>query len=135
VLDGGGKGAAVPDATVDFFEGLAKRAHEPMLGKTKATVRFDIADGGRTDHWLLGIEDGALDVSRGSGEADCVIVADKAAFDRVAAGKTNAMAALLRGAIAVEGDPRLIVRVQRLFPAPTGMPEVSGDRAVGRRRS
>jgi putative sterol carrier protein len=135
VLDGGDKGAAMPDATADFFEGLAKRGHEPLLGKTKATVRFDIGDGGRTDHWLLGIDDGTLDVAKGSGEADCIVIADKAAFDRVAAGKTNAMAALLRGAIEVEGDPRLIVRVQRLFPAPVGMPEVSGDRAVGRRRS
>ena len=125
----------MPDATADFFEGLAKRAREPLLGKTKATVRFDIADGARTDHWLVGIDDGALDVAQRSGEADCIVIADRAAFDRVAAGKTNAMAALLRGAIEVEGDPRLIVRVQRLFPAPVGMPEVSGDRAVGRRRS
>ena len=135
MLDGGGKGAGVPDATTEFFEGLAERAHEPMLGKTKATIRFDIADGGRTDHWLLGIDDGALDVAQSSGEADCIITADKAAFDRVATGKTNAMAAFLRGALEIGGDPRLLVRVQRLFPAPTGMPEVSGDRAVGRRRS
>jgi putative sterol carrier protein len=125
----------MPDATADFFEDLSKRGREPLLGKTKATVRFDIADGGRTDHWLVGIDDGALEVARADGEADCIVIADKAAFDRVAAGKTNAMAALLRGALSVEGDPRLIVRVQRLFPAPTGMPEVSGDRAVGKRRS
>jgi putative sterol carrier protein len=125
----------MPDATADFFEDLSKRGQEPLLGKTKATVRFDIADGGRTDHWLVGIDNGALDVARADGEADCIVIADKSAFDRVAAGKTNAMAALLRGAISVEGDPRLIVRVQRLFPAPVGMPEVSGDRAVGRRRS
>jgi putative sterol carrier protein len=125
----------MPDATADFFAGLAKRGHEPLLGRTKATVRFDITDGGRTHHWLLAIDDGALDVARGSGDADCIVIADKAAFDRLAAGETNAMSALLRGAVQVEGDPRLIVRVQRLFPAPVGMPKASGDRAVGRRRS
>jgi putative sterol carrier protein len=123
------------DATTEFFDGLSKRGSEPLLGKTKATVRFDIADDGRTDHWLLGISDGALDVSHGDGDADCVISSDKAAFDKVAAGRTNPMAALLRGAITIEGDARLMVRVQRLFPAPVGMPEVSGDRSVGRRRS
>jgi putative sterol carrier protein len=123
------------DATAEFFEGLSTRGSEPLLGKTKATVRFDIADDGRTDQWLVGINDGALDVSHAAGDADCVISADKASFDKVASGRTNAMAALLRGSINVEGDPRLIVRVQRLFPAPVGMPDVSGERAVGRRRS
>jgi putative sterol carrier protein len=123
------------DATAEFFEDLSTRGSEPLLGKTKATVRFDIAGEGRTDQWLVGINDGALDVSHSAGDADCVISADKASFDKLASGRTNAMAALLRGSINVEGDPRLIVRVQRLFPAPVGMPDVSGDRAIGRRRS
>jgi putative sterol carrier protein len=123
------------DATAEFFTGLSTRGPEPLLGKTKATVRFDIADNGRTDHWLLGIDNGSLEVSRSSGEADCIISAEKAAFDKVASGQTNAMSSFLRGAIAVDGDPRLLVRVQRLFPAPTSMPETSADRSVGKRRS
>ena len=123
------------DATAEFFDGLSLRGHEPLLGKLRATVRFDIVDGNRTDHWMLGLDDGDLDVSRSDGEADCVIQADKAAFDKVASGRTNAMAAYLRGALTLEGEPRLLVRLVRLFPDPVGMPEVSGDRAVGRRRS
>ena len=58
----------MPDATAQFFEGLAQRGPEPLLGKTKATIRFDIAEGPRTEHWLLGIDDGRLDVSRDAGE-------------------------------------------------------------------
>ena len=123
------------DATAEFFDGLSRRAHEPLLGKLRATVRFDIVDGNRTDHWMLGLDDGDLDVSRSDGEADCVIQADKAAFDKVASGRTNAMAAYLRGALTLDGEPRLLVRLVRLFPDPVGMPEVSGDRAVGKRRS
>jgi putative sterol carrier protein len=123
------------DATADFFDGLSTRGNEPLLGKLRATVRFDIVDGKRTDHWLLGLKDGAIDVSRSDGDADCVIRSDKPAFDKVASGQTNAMAAYLRGALKLEGEPRLLVRLQRLFPAPIGMPEVSGDRAVGKRRS
>ena len=123
------------DATAAFFEDLSKRRAEPLLGKTKATIRFDIADGARTDHWLLGIDHGVLDVSRSSGDADCIIRAEKVAFDKVASGQTNAMASFLRGAIAIDGDPRLLVRVQRLFPAPTSQPETSADRSVGKRRS
>jgi putative sterol carrier protein len=123
------------DVTADFFDGLATRGTEPLVGHTRATVRFDIVDGRRTDHWRLAIDDGRLAVSRGEGDADCVLRADKAAFERVASGRTNAMAATIRGLFEVEGDPRLLVRVQRLFPAPTGMPEVSGDRTMGKRRS
>ncbi len=125
----------MPDATADFFEGLSKRGPEPLLGNTKATIRFDIADGARIDHWLLGIDDGRLDVSRDEGGADCIISVKKDAFDKVATGQTNAMASFLRGALEVDGDPRLLVRVQRLFPAPVGMPQTSGDRSVGKRRS
>ena len=125
----------MPDATADFFEGLSKRGPEPLFGNTKATIRFDIADGARIDHWLLGIDDGRLDVSRDEGGADCIISVKKDAFDKVATGQTNAMASFLRGAMEVDGDPRLLVRVQRLFPAPVGMPQTSGDRSVGKRRS
>ena len=106
-----------------------------MLNPADDRIRFDIADGSRTDHWLLGIDDGNLDVSRAAGDADCIISVEKDAFDKVATGRTNAMASFLRGALVLDGDPRLLVRVQRIFPAPVGMPETSGDRSVGKRRS
>ncbi|HEY6569322.1 MAG TPA: SCP2 sterol-binding domain-containing protein [Candidatus Limnocylindrales bacterium] len=123
------------DVTADFFDDLSKRGQEPLLGGTRTTVRFDIDDAGHTDRWLLVIRDGVLDVTHGTGDADCVIHASKADFDLVAGGRRNPMAAALRGTLTIEGDPRLMVRLQRLFPDPVGMPEVSGDRAVGKRRS
>ena len=125
----------MPDPTADFFAELATRRSEPLLGSTRATVRFDIVDGKRTDHWLLRIAGGALELDHGGGDADCVLTAEKPAFDLLAGGRTNALAAMLRGALVVEGNPRLLVRLQRLFPAPVGMPEGTSDRAVGRRRS
>ncbi len=123
------------DVTAEFFDDLSHRGREPLLANTRAVLRFEIADDGRADQWVVDIRDGVIAVTPGTGEADVVLKADKAAFDRVASGRTNAMAALLRGAITLEGDPRLLVRLQRLFPAPVGMPEVSGDRTVGKRRS
>jgi putative sterol carrier protein len=123
------------DATADFFDDLSKRGQEPLLGKVRATVRFDIVDGRRTDRWLVAIEDGALNVSRGDDAADCVITANKADFDLVASGRRNPMAAALRGTLTMDGNPRLLIRVQRLFPAPVGMPESTGPRSMGKRRS
>ena len=123
------------DATADFFDDLTKRGNEPLLSKVRATVRFDIVDDGRTDRWLLAITDGALKVSRGDDEADCVISASKADFDLVASGQRNPMATALRGALTMDGNPRLLIRIQRLFPAPVGMPESTGPRSMGKRRS
>ena len=106
------------DPTVEFFDALVARGHEPLLEKATGTLRFDIKDGRKTDHWLVAVVKGDLAVSRRNLHADCVVSADKALFDGVASGKTNAMAALLRGAMNVEGDVQLLVLFQRLLPGP-----------------
>ncbi len=129
---------ADPDATSTFFEELGQRGHEPLLEHTRATVRFEVVDGGRIDRWLLRIRDGDLELTPGDdgdGEPACLFRTDRATFDDLASGRRNPMAATLRGALELEGDTRLLVRVQRLFPDPVGMPETSAERATARRRS
>jgi putative sterol carrier protein len=125
----------VADATAAFFERIAGTRFEPILGRTVATVRIEVEDGDRTDRWLVAIREGEVVVSTGDGDADCVMRATKAVFDEVASGRTNAMAAALRGALRLDGDARLLVRFQRLFPAPVGMPKAASARAKGKRRS
>lgn len=41
------------DANAEFFQGLGSRGHEPLLEKATGTIRFDLADGTRTDRWLV----------------------------------------------------------------------------------
>jgi putative sterol carrier protein len=106
------------DVTEEFFAALGKRAHEPLLRKVSARMRFDLVAGRKTQHWLLTVDGGDIAVERRHGEADCVLRADKAVFDDVAAGRVNAFAALLRGALDVEGDVQLLVLFQRLLPSP-----------------
>jgi putative sterol carrier protein len=106
------------DATAEFFDALVERGHEPLLEKATGTVRFDLKDGKKMDRWLFAVAKGDLAVSRQNLRADCVVTADKALFDGVASGKTNATAALLRGALSVEGDVQLLVHFQRLLPGP-----------------
>ena len=74
--------------------------------------------GRKTDRWYVTIDNGDIGVTRQPSHADCVIRADKALFDKMAGGKVNAVAAVLRGDLEVEGDWRLLVRMQRLFPGP-----------------
>jgi putative sterol carrier protein len=113
----------VTDATAAYFEELGKRGHEPMLEKVKATMRFDLATDGRTERWLVAVDRGDIAVSRRNAKADCVVRADRTLFEGLASGEMNAMAALLRGAISVEGEPALVVLFQRLFPGPAASRE------------
>ena len=105
-------------STVDFFDDLGRRGHEPLLERVSATVRFDITDGGGTGHRLVRIDHGDIRVSAENGPADCVIGGDRAVFDAIVGGRMTAMVALLRGRLAIEGDPELLVLTQRLFPGP-----------------
>jgi putative sterol carrier protein len=47
-----------------------------------------------------------------------VVRADKALFDEIAVGKTNATAAVLRGAMTIDGDMELMMQLRKVFPGP-----------------
>ena len=106
------------DATAEFFGELSERGHEPLLEKASGTIRIDVVDGKRTDRWLVTVRKGDVGVSRRNMRADCVIRTNRALFDGLASGKVNMMAAVLRGAMGVEGAVELLVLFQRLFPGP-----------------
>ena len=106
------------DATAEFFDALTQRGHVPVLEKAKGTVRFELADGKRTDRWFLAVDKGDLSVSRRNAGADCTLRTDKALFDRIVDGKANVTAAFLRGAVTIDGDMELLVQLQKLFPGP-----------------
>jgi putative sterol carrier protein len=116
-----------------LFEELARRGHEPLLGKISGTIRFEIVNGKQTERWLLSIDKGDVSVSRKNVRADCTLRTDKAVFDRVASGKMNAMAATLRGDIALEGNFELLVPFQRLLPGPPRRRRRLRATAAGRR--
>jgi putative sterol carrier protein len=108
------------DATEMFFERLARSEHEPLLAKASGTARFDLRSGKRTAYWAIALKRGDVAVSRKKVAADCVVHMDRALFEQMARGEANAMAALERGLIVVEGNPELLVMLQRLFPGPPG---------------
>jgi putative sterol carrier protein len=102
-------------STVEFFDDLSSREHEPLLERVDATVRFDVVDGEHTEHRLTRINHGHISVSAEYGAADCAMRADRSAFDAIVGGRISGMAALLRGVLTVDGDPELLVLSQRLF--------------------
>jgi putative sterol carrier protein len=130
--DGGTVGMG--NATQELFDGLAARGQVPVLGRATGTLRIDLDRDGRTEHWRVEMRRGVVAVSRSDDPADCVIHADAALFDDLAHGRANAMAAALRGQLRLDGDPSLLVRFQRLLPAPTGRKMTASARTVGKRR-
>jgi putative sterol carrier protein len=120
------------DTTASFFQDLQHRGNEPTLRRVAGTVRFDVVEGELVDHWLVKIDKGVLAVSRADGPADCAITGEKELFDRLATGRTNAMAAVLRGAVSVDGDLDLLLAAQRLFPGPQPVPNEASNGSVGR---
>src|SRR3954451_16408657 len=123
------------DVTIEFFDDLAQRGHEPLLGNASGTMRFEIADGKKTETWFVMIDRGDLSVSRSGGAADSTLAASKAVFDRLASGNASAVAEVLRGTLTIEGAWRLLVLFRRILrgrstataqtakrrtPAPTG---------------
>jgi putative sterol carrier protein len=109
---------APADPTAAFFDELATRSDEPLLRKASGVAQLEIVDGRTVRRWRIVVDKGRISVAKGAGAAACVVRADKAVFDKIATGKLNAVAAMLRGDLAVDGDWRLLVRIQRLFPSP-----------------
>ena len=115
------KGVGVPNSTTEFFASMERRGHDPLLERMNFDLRFDLSeDGGNKQQWRLAIRRGDLGVSHGPEDADCVITADRATFDRIARGETKPLAAWLRNQIAVEGHLQPLIALERLLPGPPG---------------
>lgn len=105
------------ETAADLFESLRKRGHEPLLEHAQGTLRFEL-ENGQPQRWLVEMDKGDVVVSHANRKADATIRADAQLFDRIVRGEVNAMAAVLRGAVTVEGDPQLLMIFQRVFPGP-----------------
>jgi putative sterol carrier protein len=123
------------DPTTEFFEGLSRRGHEPLLERMTGTFRFDLVREGKTSRWLVAVTKGDLAVSRQNRKADCVVHAERQLFDRLAGGEQNAMAAILRGELVLDGDVTRLVLLQRLFPGPASSRRSRGVAASAGGRS
>jgi putative sterol carrier protein len=102
------------------FQELGARGYEPLLEKATGTIRFELTNGKRRARWLVTVKKGDVTVSHANARADCVVRADHELSNQIVTGEENAMAAMLRGAITVEGKPELLVLFQRLFPGAPG---------------
>jgi hypothetical protein len=109
--------------TEEFFTELGRRGHDPRLAAASGAIRVAVhrdgdLNGTRAENWLITLGDGDVAVARGKAPADSVIHVERTLADHMVTGQTNAVAALLRGEMIIEGKPELALQLQRLFPGP-----------------
>ncbi|MGS2618626.1 SCP2 sterol-binding domain-containing protein [Micromonospora sp. LZ34] len=108
------------DTTEEFFDRLGRRGAERLLRKTTGTIRFDLEHERGNDHWFVTIRSGQVRVTREERDADCVVRAENALFDRMVLGEVKPLPAWLRNDITTEGEYWPILLLERLFRQPAG---------------
>ncbi|MEU8254482.1 SCP2 sterol-binding domain-containing protein [Micromonospora inaquosa] len=108
-------------ATAEQYLEKLDTGRRPDLPETTAgTVRLDARDDGSTDHWYLTIADQHVQVTRSADDAELVVRADRAVFDRMARGELHPGAGLLRNELTVQGNVQLLMLLRRIFSGPHG---------------
>ncbi|MGK5739486.1 SCP2 sterol-binding domain-containing protein [Micromonospora sp. URMC 103] len=113
----------------DYLAALTPGRRPDLPEATAGTLRLDAREDGRTDHWYLTVADQQVEVSRSSEDADLVVRAPRAVFDRLANGGVHVSEALLRNDLTVQGNIRLLMLLRRIFPGPA---DARHPRALGR---
>ena len=96
----------------DFFESLATRIDPAKTAGMTNSYVFDIDGAGQ---WKVDVQDGAVNVTEGGGDADVTISATEETFNRIAGGELNPTTAYMSGKIKIKGDMGAAMKLQKLF--------------------
>ncbi|MFI6271329.1 SCP2 sterol-binding domain-containing protein [Micromonospora zamorensis] len=108
------------EAAERFFESLPARAPEVLGGLADGTLQIDLGSDHRTEHWLVRMRPGSVQVSRERGPADAIWFSSAALFDRLITGEAQGVAAVLRNESTFSGNVVLFLAFRRFFPDPPG---------------
>jgi putative sterol carrier protein len=100
------------ESVQEFFQNLESRADASKTAGMNNSYVFDIDGAGQ---WKVDVEDGAVKVSEGGGDADCTISASEETFQKIVAGETNATSAYMTGKLKIKGDMGAAMKLQKLF--------------------
>ena len=100
------------ESTQDFFANLASRADSSKTAGMTNSYVFDI-DGAGT--WKVDVDDGAVSVTEGGGDADVTINASQETFEQIIAGEQNPTSAYMTGKLKIKGDMGAAMKLQKLF--------------------
>jgi putative sterol carrier protein len=96
----------------EFFEGLPSRVSADRIAGMTNTYVFDVEGAGM---WTVAIADGAIEVTEGTGDADCTFTATEENFEKIVSGEQNPTTAYMTGKLKIKGDMGAAMKLQKLF--------------------
>jgi putative sterol carrier protein len=99
------------ESVQEFFDNLSQRDASATAGMTNSYL-FDIDGAGQ---WLVAVNDGAIDVTEGGGEADTTITTSEESFLAISKGELNPTSAYMTGKLKIKGDMGAAMKLQKLF--------------------
>jgi putative sterol carrier protein len=96
----------------EFFAALPERVDPGKTAGMNNTYVFDVEGAGQ---WTVAVDDGAVSVTEGAGEADCTISATEETLVKIAKGEANATTAYMTGKLKIKGDMGAALKLQKLF--------------------
>ena len=102
----------MPDTVQEFFDTLADRADAEKTAGMNNSYLFDIEGAGQ---WLVAVQEGAVSVTDGGGEADTTITTSEDSFMAIVRGEQNPTTAYMTGKLKIKGDMGAAMKLQKLF--------------------
>jgi putative sterol carrier protein len=96
----------------EFFETLESRVDPAKTAGMSNSYLFDIDGAGK---WKVDVQDGAVNVSEGEGDADVTISTSEETFEKMVSGEQNPTSAYMTGKLKVKGDMGAAMKLQKLF--------------------
>jgi putative sterol carrier protein len=96
----------------EFFETLESRVDPAKTAGMSNSYLFDIDGAGK---WKVDVQDGAVKVSEGEGDADATISTSEETFEKMVSGEQNPTSAYMTGKLKVKGDMGAAMKLQKLF--------------------
>ncbi|HET7568227.1 MAG TPA: SCP2 sterol-binding domain-containing protein [Gaiellaceae bacterium] len=100
------------ESVQDFFANLPSRADASKTAGMTNSYVFDIEGAGA---WTVSVDDGAVSVSEGAGDADATISTSQEVFEKIIAGEQNPTSAYMTGKLKIKGDMGAAMKLQKLF--------------------
>jgi putative sterol carrier protein len=91
----------------DTIDEVLHGGFNPEFENITTTFRFDVDNQGS---WLIKVDHGTISVSKGTGQADCVLACSAEDFEPIIRGRQNLITAHMQGRLRVEGSPALALR-------------------------
>jgi len=96
----------------EFFDGLASGVDPGKTAGMTNSYLFDIEGAGQ---WVVVVDDGNVQVSEGTGEADTTITTSEENFLAISRGELNPTTAYMTGKLKIKGDMGAAMKLQKLF--------------------